>query len=104
MRVRNFIFETIDRRHWLNVSLRVFLVVFASYGVAALAGAVLARALPLPVADAAMAALMLSFLVQIMGVIWSVAARTILQACTVHALVAAGLLLSLHFLGMRGGQ
>lgn len=103
MRVRNFIFETIDRRHWLNVSLRVFLVVFASYGLAALAGAVLARALPLPVADAAMAALMLSFLVQIMGVIWSVAARTILQACTGHALVAATLL-GLQFLETGGGQ
>ena len=96
-------FVTITKRYpWINVGLRVLLAVFGAYGLAVLASLVFAVALPLPRIDAVMASIMLSFIVQLLAVVWVFASSTLVRACT-------GLLLPAIILGLwmsilsRGG-
>lgn len=69
-----------DHRPRLNTALRSLLAVFGGYGLAALAAAVFALALPLPRVDAVMAATMLAFIVYLLAAIWAFAAATLVRA------------------------
>jgi hypothetical protein len=81
-----------EQRPELNTGLRCLLAIFGAYGLAALAAATIALALPLSRVDAVMAAAMLSFVVYLLGAIWVFAAATLIRAC-------GGLLLPTIFLG-----
>ncbi len=70
----------IERTAWLNTGLRVLLAIFGAYGVALQATALMSVTLPLSRIEATMAAIMLGFVVQTLGVIWVIAARTVARA------------------------
>lgn len=78
-----------DHRPRLNVTLRSAMALFGGYGVAALAAAAFAVGLPLPRAEAVTAAIMLSFIVHLLAVIWVFATATLLRAAAGLALAAA---------------
>ncbi len=82
---------------WINVSLRVLLALFGAYGVALQATALLSITLPLSRIEATMAAIMLGFVAQTLGVIWVIAARSVARAVLGLALPAVlfGVLLQL---------
>jgi hypothetical protein len=81
-----------EQRPGLNTGLRCLWAIFGAYGLAALAAATTARALPLPRGDAVMAAAMLSFVVYLLAAIWTFAAATLIRA-------SGGLLLPAAILG-----
>lgn len=87
---------------WLNTGLRVLLALFGAYGVTLLATAVMSVALPLPRIEATLAAIMLGFVVQVLGVIWVIAAASLARAVAGIALPAA-LLGGLLYLLPAGG-
>lgn len=91
-----------DHRPWLNTTLRSLLAIFGGYWLAALAAATLALALPLPRADAVMAAVMLAFVVYLLAAIWAFAAATLARAFAGLLLPAAVLGLWLVFLPKGG--
>lgn len=69
-----------DHRPALNVALRSLMAILGGYGLAALAAATLAVGLPLPRVESVMAAIMLSFIVHALAVVWVFAAATLLRA------------------------
>lgn len=64
----------------LAVASRAVAAVFGGYALAALCTIFLSRVLPLPVADAVLAATMLSFIVYALAVIWVFATATAVRA------------------------
>lgn len=94
--------SAMDAVPWLNTGLRVMLALFGAYGVALLATAVLSVALPLPRIEATLAAIMLGFVVQLLGVIWVVAAASLVRAAGGLALPAAVLGALLYVLPAGG--
>ncbi|MFT3760855.1 iron transporter [Thauera sp.] len=91
-----------DHRPSLNITLRSIMAVFGSYGVAALAAAAFAVGLPLPRTDAVMAAIMLSFLIYTLAVIWVFAAATLLRAAA-GLVIAAAVFAAWQWLAAPGG-
>lgn len=77
-----------DHRPALNVALRTTMAILGGYAVAALAAAALAVGLPLPRVEAVVAAVMLSFIIYAVAVIWVFAAATLLRALTGLVLTA----------------
>jgi hypothetical protein len=92
----------IERTAWLNTGVRVLLALFGAYGVALQATALLSVVLPLSRIEATMAAIMLGFVIQTLGVIWVVAARTVARAVLGLALPAVLLGLLLQLLSAGG--
>ncbi|MDR0440822.1 MAG: iron transporter [Candidatus Accumulibacter sp.] len=87
---RGFMFFA-DRHPGVNVVLRVLLAVFGSYGLTLLCAAALAAGAPFAAkSDAVSFAVMLSFLVYLLAVIWVFAAATLLRAVLGLALPALG--------------
>lgn len=78
------------RQRWA-LAARILAAVFGGYAVAALSTVCLAQALPLPRADATLAATMLSFLIYSLAVLWVFAAASTARACS--GLAASALLL-----------
>lgn len=70
----------VDRRPRLNIVLRSLLALFGAYALASLGAAALAVGLPLPRLDAAMSAIMLGFVIQLLAVLWVYAAATVTRA------------------------
>ncbi|MDR1530334.1 MAG: iron transporter [Burkholderiales bacterium] len=70
-----------DHRPAMNISLRLFMAVFGGYGLALLCGAALASGLSFALAfDAVTFAVMIAFIVQLVAVIWVIAAATLVRA------------------------
>jgi hypothetical protein len=88
----------------LAIAGRVTLAMFGSYGVAGLATALLAIALPGPRAEAVSAATLASFLVMAAAVIWVFAARTLTRAALGLGTCAAVLAGCLWWAGVLGGS
>jgi hypothetical protein len=83
----------------LAVAARIALSVFGGYGLASLATAALALALPMGRADAASTATMLSFAVYAAAVLWTFGARRLMTAALgllLPALALGGLVWALH--------
>ena len=91
-----------DHRPALNIALRSIMAIFGGYGVAALAAAAFAVGLPPPRTDAVMAAIMLSFLIYTVAVIWAFAAATLLRSAAGLA-IGAGAFALWQWLAAPGG-
>lgn len=83
------------RAYRLAVAARVLLAIVGGYAVAALASALLALILPGPRAEAVSAAMIASFAIMAVAVIWVFAARTVGRATLVLTLVATLLIAAL---------
>ncbi|MDR3351652.1 MAG: hypothetical protein LBO00_01275 [Zoogloeaceae bacterium] len=88
----NFMFFA-DRNPRINISLRVLMAIFGSYGLALLGAAALAAGTLVAKPDAVNLAIMLSFLLYLLSVIWVFATATLLKA-------ALGLLVPAAFFGL----
>ncbi|THF60726.1 iron transporter [Pseudothauera rhizosphaerae] len=78
-----------DHRPVLNVTLRSALAILGGYGLAALAASAFAVGMPLPRVDAVTLAIMLSFIVYLLAVMWVFATATLLRAAAGLAVGAA---------------
>jgi hypothetical protein len=80
--------SALEQHDRLNPGLRILLAIFGTYGVAWLGAAALASGLPLPKSDAVTLAVMLAFVLYLLGVLWVFATATLLRAVLGLALPA----------------
>lgn len=71
---------SVDRNPVLNVGLRTVLALAGAYGLALVGAAALSVGLPLVRLDSALVALMMGFIIQLVGVLWVFATDTVLGA------------------------
>lgn len=93
---------SVATRYRRGVAMRAAAAVGGGYLLAALASAVLATVLPMPRADAASVATMMSFAIYACAVLWVFAARSAFHAWT--GVLASAALLGMLLLFFRGAQ
>jgi hypothetical protein len=91
----------VDRNPVLNVGSRTVLALAGAYGVALVGAAALSVGLPLVRLDSALIALMMGFIIQLLGVLWVFAAATVLDAFV--GLLVPACLFAIWFVLAGGG-